>query len=182
MKKKVSCRLFITVIWKGICQFFSWIGDRLEFKDESLYGKTVRRIISGSIASSFLIAAIMIAYFISTGLYDDIEYKFGKKSEEYTYQYVSRYIDFCYIEGGTGYLCESRDGTKTLDGIVWITKPIDGDSLVCFSDGKKRGYFNMYTGKCVIEPKYEKAWIFSDGVAAVQENGLLYFIDIQGKK
>lgn len=182
MKKKVSLRLFVTAIRKGICQFFNWIGNMLGFKDESRYGKTVRRIISGSIASVFLLVAITTAYFIITGLYDEIAYKFGNKNEECIYRYISRYIGYYYINGEKGYLCESMDGTKTLDGIAWIAKPIDGDSLICFSNGKKRGYFNMYTGKCVIEPKYEKAWIFSDGVAAVQENGLVYFIDHSGKK
>lgn len=182
MNKKVSFRLFVTVVWKGICQFFGWIGYILGFKDESRYGRSVKRIISGSIASVFLLMAITIAYLICTGLYDEIANKFSDKGKEYTYQYISRYIDYYYIDGGKGYLCESNDGTKTLDGIVWIAKPIDGDSLICFSNGKKRGYFNMYTGKCVIEPKYEKAWIFSDGVAAVKENGLVYFINHSGKK
>lgn len=136
INKKVSFRLFVTVVWKGICQLFGWIGDILGFKDESRYGRTVKRIISGSIASVFLLAAITTAYFICTGLYDEIANKFSDKGKEYTYQYISRYIDYYYIDGGKGYLCESKDGRKTLDGIVWIVKPVDGDSLICFSNGK----------------------------------------------
>ena len=55
------------------------------------------------------------------------------------------------------------------------------DSLICYSDGKKRGYFNMFTGKPVIEPKYDHAWIFSDGLASVDDGGWIKFIDASGK-
>ena len=55
------------------------------------------------------------------------------------------------------------------------------DSLICYSDGKKRGYFNMFTGKPVIEPKYSHAWIFSDGLASVDDGGWIKFIDASGK-
>ena len=55
------------------------------------------------------------------------------------------------------------------------------DSLICYSDGNKRGYFNMFTGKPVIEPKYSHAWIFSDGLASVDDGGWIKFIDASGK-
>ncbi len=55
------------------------------------------------------------------------------------------------------------------------------DSLICYSDGKKRGYFNMFTGKPVIEPKYSHAWIFSDGLALVDDGGWIKFIGASGK-
>ena len=47
--------------------------------------------------------------------------------------------------------------------------------FICYSDGKKRGYFNMFTGKPVIEPKYDHAWIFSDGLASVDDGGWIKF-------
>lgn len=65
--------------------------------------------------------------------------------------------------------------------MAWIAKPTDKDTLICFSDGKKRGYFSKNTGKVVIEPKYSHAWIFSDGLACVDDNGYIKFIDGTGK-
>lgn len=79
-----------------------------------------------------------------------------------------------------GFIFDKRTGEKLLDGIEWIALPLGNDSLVCFSDGKLRGYFNANNGKVVIEPKYRHAWIFSSGVAAVEENGRIKFIDAAG--
>ena len=70
---------------------------------------------------------------------------------------------------------KTSDGKKTITGIKWIAKPLGMDSLICYSDGKKRGYFNMFTGKPVIEPKYDHAWIFSDGLASVDDGGWIKF-------
>ena len=65
--------------------------------------------------------------------------------------------------------------------MAWISKPLGYDSLVCFSNGKKRGYFNMFTGTVSIEPKYDHAWVFSDGLASVDDDGWIKFIDHTGK-
>lgn len=64
----------------------------------------------------------------------------------------------------------------------WIQKSVDGDSLVCFSSKGKRGYFNKFTGKVVIQPQFSKAWIFSDGLACVEDKDTLFFINHQGKR
>ena len=66
-----------------------------------------------------------------------------------------------YNDDGKGYIYNIRTGKKSLKHVAWIAKPTDKDSLICFSDGKKRGYFSKNTGKVVIEPKYSHAWIFS---------------------
>jgi hypothetical protein len=38
----------------------------------------------------------------------------------------------------------------------------------------------MYTGEIAVPAKYRRAWVFSDGVAAVQKNGMIGFIDHKG--
>jgi hypothetical protein len=55
------------------------------------------------------------------------------------------------------------------------------DSLAVFCSENKRGYYNMYTGEIAIPAQYRRAWIFSEGLAAVQKNGNIGFIDHQGK-
>ena len=54
------------------------------------------------------------------------------------------------------------------------------DSLAVFCSENKRGYYNMYTGEIAIPAQYRRAWVFSDGLAAVQRNGNIGFIDHQG--
>jgi hypothetical protein len=82
--------------------------------------------------------------------------------------------------GHYGYLKNAK-GKKVLKHITRIGKPMDGDSLVYFSDGDKRGYFHMRDGRMVVKPIYEHAWIFSDGLAAVEEKGRIKFIDTEGR-
>ena len=86
---------------------------------------------------------------------------------------------------------------KTTDGKVTIKNEVTGkitikdikldwtqessrDSLAVFCSEKKRGYYNMYTGEIAIPAQYRRAWVFADGLAAVQKNGMIGFIDHKG--
>lgn len=55
------------------------------------------------------------------------------------------------------------------------------DSLVCYSDSEHRGYFHLRDGHIVVSPTYEHAWVFSNGLAAVEQNGKVRFINNEGK-
>ena len=61
----------------------------------------------------------------------------------------------------------------------WTT-PSPHDSLAVFCTDNKRGYYNVYTGEIVVPAQFRRAWIFSEGLAAVQRNGNIGFIDHQG--
>ena len=108
------------------------------------------------------------------------ESRSGEEGEYRGTQFVSRGISYQYDEGNKGYIF-NLDGKKTLKGVSWISKPLGDDSLVCFSNGEKRGYFNMFTGELAIKPKYRHAWVFSDGLAAVEVDNRIQFIDPTGK-
>ena len=54
------------------------------------------------------------------------------------------------------------------------------DSLAVFCSENKRGFYNMYTGEIAVPAQYRRAWVFSEGLAAVQRNGNIGFIDHQG--
>lgn len=55
------------------------------------------------------------------------------------------------------------------------------DSLSVFCSDNKRGYYNMYTGEIAIPAQYRRAWVFEDGLAAVQKNGNIGFINHKGE-
>ena len=105
------------------------------------------------------------------------------KSEKYEQAWVSESFgnNLFYYEGlyCHGFLADSNKNIK-LDHIDWIATPNPGDSLVCFSNGRKRGYFHMRDGHVVVAPSYDHAWIFSEGLAAVADKGILKFIDTTG--
>ena len=68
----------------------------------------------------------------------------------------------------------------------WISPVLDSenydDTLTVFCDkNDKRGYLNAYTGEVVIEPQYDAAWVFSEGLAAVMKDDMIAFIDRKGE-
>ena len=129
------------------------------------------------------IFAIALVCVVGEELYDKYRYRYHACDEPDCYEntFISRDIYFHNHDDGKGYIYNKRTGEKLIKHIAWIAKPMDKDSLICFSDGKKRGYFSKNTGKVVIEPKYSHAWIFSDGLASVEEAGYIKFIDPTGK-
>ena len=60
------------------------------------------------------------------------------------------------------------------------TQESSRDSLAVFCSERKRGYYNMNTGEIAIPAQYRRAWVFSEGLAAVQKNGMIGFIDHKG--
>lgn len=60
------------------------------------------------------------------------------------------------------------------------TQRSPNDSLGVFCSNGKRGYYNSYTGKIVIPAQYRRAWFFSEGLAAVQKDGKIGFLNNKG--
>lgn len=75
-------------------------------------------------------------------------------------------------------LYDESTGKYTTPKLNWISDISDNDSIVVYALPKKRGYLNVHTGEIVIEAKeYQKAWIFSEGLAAVVKDGMIGFIN-----
>jgi hypothetical protein len=65
-----------------------------------------------------------------------------------------------------------------------VVSAAENDSLGVYAVGDRRGFINTKTGDVVIDAKandYEKAWVFSDGLAAVMKDGKVGFIDANNK-
>lgn len=57
----------------------------------------------------------------------------------------------------------------------------EAKKILWFSQKKgKRGYFNRFTGEVVVPVKYDAAWVFSNGIAAVVERDSVHFINSEG--
>lgn len=85
------------------------------------------------------------------------------------------------LDDGTVTIKNSATGKVTIKDIKldW-TQESSRDSLAVFSSDNKRGYYNMYTGEIAVPAQYRRAWVFSEGMAAVQKNGNIGFIDHKG--
>jgi len=87
-------------------------------------------------------------------------------------EYIDREIYFHNTEDGKGYVFNRSTGKKLIRHIAWIANPLGKDTLVCFSDGKKRGYFSKNTGKVVIDQKLPyipnmQGYVFHGGYCVV---------------
>ena len=176
--KKVSAKVFFTVVWRGICQTLVWFFGLFGYKRDGKFAKCVWGLfaVSGSLLMAFF------AFFIICAICETVYEKCFKGHDcdlEYCYhsEYINRDIYFHNTEDGKGYIYNKRTGEKLIKHIAWIAKPLGKDTLVCYSDGKKRGYFSKNSGKVIIKPKYDHAWVFSDGLASVDDNGYIKFID-----
>lgn len=179
--KKVSAKVFFTVLWKGVCQALGWFFGLFGYKKNYNFSKCVWGLFATSTTIVMTTFAVMILYHIGEEVYD--RYFRPHYCGEYCdyAEYVYHDIYFHNTEDGKGYIYNKRTGEKLISDIAWIAKPLGKDSLVCYSDGKKRGYFSKNTGKVIIEPKYDHAWIFSEGLSSIEENGYVKFIDATGK-
>ena len=180
--KQISARVFFTVLWRGVCQMFGWFFGLFGYRRDGKFAKCVWGLFatSAAIVMSF-IALAFVCVFAEEGYK---RYFRGHQCEYvhcYHSQYVSRNIYFHNTEDGKGYIFNKVTKEITLRRVTWIAKPLGNDSLVCFSTGRKRGYFNSKTGRAVIEPKYDHAWVYSEGLASVEEGCFIKFIDGTGK-
>lgn len=176
-------RAFI-LFWHGLTALLAgianWICVLFGMKDDSKYSKFLRRVVGSCFAFIMIVFATAAGSALCEFLYDTLKADRYFNYSYYDQQYLSRNATFYSRYDEDGFV-KTADGKKTVTGVRWIAKPLGLDSLICYSDGKKRGYFNMFTGKPVIEPKYNHAWIFSDGLASVDDEGWIKFIDATGK-
>ena len=93
--------------------------------------------------------------------------------------------DYRYYENGShSYIRDRHTNKKVLKDIFWIACPLNTeDSLLCFAKDGYRGFFNENTGQVDIPAnRYIKAWLFSEGLAAVVEkDSTLKFINPAGE-
>ena len=180
--KRVSAKVFFTVLWRGLCQALGWFFGLFGYKRDGNFAKCVWGLFASSAAVIVAIMAGMLVWSLGETFYE----KHYKEAHCYDpecscSQHLSRNVYYHNQYDGKGYVFNTLTGEKTVKHIDWIVEPTGKDSLVCYSDGKKRGYFNKYSGQVVIEPKYNHAWIFSEGIACVDEDGSIKFIDSTGK-
>ncbi len=182
MKEKVTFKSFFSTIWRGIVQVFKWFQKVLGLKGRAKYTRVIRSIVGTCLAiwlGFFTLAAIYSIFedsiegFISRnitgrGCYNDVELSPNVHLQ------LNWYDDF-------GRIYNHETQKVTINKVDWVVAPGNGDSLAVFCKKGKRGYINCFTGEIAIPAQYEKAWVFSEGLAAVQKDGDIMFIDHEGK-
>ena len=181
--EKVSAKEFFTIMWRGVCQVLGWFLGLFGYKRDDKFAKCIWGLFATSAAVIMAVCAFALVCGIWYELNDNYFRRYRCCGDErcYAIEYVSATLRFHNHFDGKGYIFNAETKQKLLKDVKWIALPVGKDSLVCYSNGKKRGYFNKKTGEVVVEPKYDHAWIFSEGVASVDEGGYIKFIDGTGK-
>lgn len=117
------------------------------------------------------IALIIIAILASASYYEH-------RNRYYTDKHLSENIASHYFYNREEeQIYNYTTGRYTLNEVQWVVDAPAKDSLTVFCRKGKRGYLNVNTGEPVIAEQYRRAWIFSEGVAAVMKNGKIGFIN-----
>lgn len=102
------------------------------------------------------ILAVVFVYSLCDTVYD----KYYKDTHCYDpdcprSEFVAKNIYYHDSGLGKNYVFNSQTRERPLRNLSWIAMPRGSDSLVCFCDGDKRGYFNKNTGGIVVPAKYD---------------------------
>ncbi len=103
--------------------------------------------------------------------------------EAHCYDYTLKGNITISHRGRSIWLYDTKAGKYTAGPLQWVAGIPQRDSLTvfCNKDGK-RGFLNVNTGKIAINGRYEHAWVFSEGLAAVVEpDGKMGFINSAGE-
>lgn len=172
---------FFSKVWEAVCKVAEFIGKLFGFKAENLYARVIWKVIVGSVAVTFAIYTIFLGYFfvsdVVLGEWFDIDKYKEQPSNEVV---ISNDVVFQKFKNGATRLYNKRTGKSSLEGLDWVVVSDDMDTLAVFSKDYRRGYVNRCTGEVEIPAIYTRAWVFSEGLAAVEKNNELVFIDHNG--
>lgn len=181
MNKKISFKLWLVVLWKGISQFFQKIVCLLGYKEGATFSKVIWRIFASCFAVLFLIGTIVFTYEFCC----EVVYREWIRPHTVEMVYHERHLsnhvvfqDLYYRDKGRVY--DENLKKVIIEDVDWVVTSDDKDSLAVFSKNGKRGYLNRFTGKIVLPAIYTRAWVFSEGLAAVEKDNELVFIDHSG--
>ena len=200
--KKVTAKMFFTVLWSGVCQAVKWFFGLFScqkcqkvqeenpaqqgHESKENQGESDKSESCGKLLAIVITVAVVIAGLFMVGHWDEwyenfrYQFNFGKKLGDPWNTYVYDSIFFHEKNNGKGYLYNGYTGKKTLKHVSWVDDEVTEEPLVLFSDGERYGYFNKKTGKLAVAAKYERAFPFSEGWACVVQDSLARFIDCEG--
>lgn len=127
-----------------------------------------------SIATIFILIPVGFVALVAYALYDDA---YGR---DYWDRKLSDNVTLRSFSDNKWRVYDNRTEEYTTEKINWLSEAPENDSLAVYALPNKRGYINVNTGRIVIDAEannYCKAWVFSEGLAAVMKDGKIGFIN-----
>ncbi len=182
--KNVTFKEYFATLFGGLWQAVLWIVGLFGYKDESSFGKVVKRVFASCMTILLVLFTGCVLYAFATEVvYDEwIRPHTYAEDDVLEDRYISNHIIYQrMLSSKANRLYDIRKGKVVFDDLDWVVTSDDNDSLAVFARNNKRGYINRFTGEIEIPEIYTRAWIFSEGLAAVEKDGELVFIDHSGK-
>ena len=181
MKKRISFKLFFTVLWRGIYQVFQSIAKLFGYKEGTTFGKVIWRICAICFTLCFSYFTLVVSYFFI----DEVVYREWIRPHTSERVYSDKHLSNHIVFQKLYYHDKGRVYDEVLKKVMvkdvdWVVVSNDKDSLAVFAQYGKRGYLNRFTGKVVLPAVYTRAWVFSEGLAAVEKDNELVFINHSG--
>ncbi|WP_158098765.1 WG repeat-containing protein [Barnesiella sp. An55] len=129
-----------------------------------------------SIATAFLLIGIGFATLVGYIMYDD---SFGRT--HWGDDQISEAVVVHLFRDDTYRVYNQLTGRYTTPKLNWVSVPPERDTLAVIARAGKRGFISINTGDMIIEPQYQKAWVFSEGLGAVVSNGKIGFINARNE-
>lgn len=180
--KKITFKEYFAILFGGLWQAVLWVLSLFGYKDESSFGKTVKRIFASCVTILLVLFTGCVLYAFATEVVYDKWIRSHTNGQVWEEKHISNHIVFQHIY----YLDKGRIYDKNrkkvlLEDVDWVVTSDDKDSLAVFARNGKRGYVNRFTGEIAVPEDYTRAWIFSEGLAAVEKDGKLLFINHSGE-
>ena len=153
-------------------------GGRLAWRSIRNRWKIASKWVRRTIVASFFLIALAFAALVAYAIYDDTMGRW------YSDKTLSDDVVVYYFSDDTYRVYNKSIEKYTTPRIDWVTDAASGDSLGVYAVGGRRGYINVKNGEIIINAKtngYEKAWVFSDGLAAVMKDGKVGFINVDNE-
>ena len=163
----------VALIFTAIIAFgrLAWRTIRNWWKKRS---KWLRR----SIATILILIPVGFVALVGYALYEDA---YGR---DYWDRKLSENVTLRSFSDNKWRVYNKQTGEYTTEKINWLSESPKNDSLAVYALPGKRGYINVNTGRIVIDAEandYRKAWVFSDGLAAVMKDGKIGFINAKNE-
>ena len=127
-----------------------------------------------SIATVLILIPVGFVALVAYALYED---EYGR---DYWDRKLSDNITLHSFSDNKWRVYDKQTGEYTTEKINWLSEVPENDSLAVYALLNKRGYINVNTGRIVIDAEandYCKAWVVSEGLAAVMKDSKIGFIN-----
>ena len=131
-----------------------------------------------SIASILILIPVGFVALVGYALYEDA---YGR---DYWDRKLSENVTLRSFSDNKWRVYNKQTGEYTTEKINWVSEAPETDSLAVYALPGKRGYININTGRIIIDAEandYRKAWVFSEGLAAVMKDGKIGFINAKNE-